>query len=87
MAAVPFLLAVASVFANLVILPLGRDGLHVAMTVGAAILHIAILVPLAHTQGAVGASIALLVSEAFVMLYAAAVGGALLRRVRQGAGA
>ena len=43
-----------------------RDGLHLLMTGAALAIHLAVLIPLASRQGAVGASIALLASEIFV---------------------
>jgi PST family polysaccharide transporter len=88
-AAIPLLVAIAGVYANLVMLPLGRDGLHLAMTAMALAIHLLILVPLASSQGAVGASIELLASECFVAAYAVMVGARLLRRalVQQGASA
>jgi PST family polysaccharide transporter len=79
-AAVPLLVAVAGVYANLVLLPLRRDGLHLIMTGAALAIHLAVLIPLAVKQGAIGASIALLASEVFVAVYAVAVGTRLLRR-------
>jgi polysaccharide transporter, PST family len=79
-AAIPFLVAVAGVYANLVMLPLHRDGLHLLMTGAALAIHIAVLIPLALRQASVGASMALLASEIFVAVYAVAVGGRLLRR-------
>jgi PST family polysaccharide transporter len=79
-AAIPLLVAVAGVYANLVILPLRRDGLHLLMTGAALAIHLAVLIPLASRQGAVGASIALLASEIFVAAYAVVVGGRLLQR-------
>jgi hypothetical protein len=66
-------------------LPLRRDGLHLLMTAAALAIHLAVLIPLARTQGAVGASIALLASECFVAAYAVTIGGRLLRRARVGA--
>lgn len=84
-AAIPLLVAVTGVFANLIMLPLRRDALHLTMTAAAAVIHVAILIPLARSDGAVGASLALLASECFVALYAIAIGGWLLRRARPGA--
>lgn len=85
MAPIALLVAVTGVFANLIMLPLGRDALHLTMTAAAAVIHVAILIPLALSKGAVGASLALLASEGFVTIYAVAVGGWLLRRAIRGA--
>jgi O-antigen/teichoic acid export membrane protein len=85
MAALPLLVAVTGVFANLIMLPLGRDALHLTMTAAAAVIHVAVLIPLARSDGAAGASLALLASECFVTLYAIAIGSRLLRRARPGA--
>ena len=81
-AAIPLLVAIAGVYANLVMLPLHRDRLHLVMTATALGIHVAILIPLALAQGAAGASVALLASEGFVAAYAVTVGGRLLRRAR-----
>jgi O-antigen/teichoic acid export membrane protein len=85
MAPLPLLVAVTGSFANLIMLPLRRDALHLTMTAAAAAIHVAILIPLALSEGAVGASLALLASEGFVTIYALAVGGWLLRRAMRAA--
>lgn len=85
MAPIPLLVALTGTFANLIMLPMQRDALHLTMTAAAAVIHVAVLIPLALSAGAVGASQALLVSEGFVTIYAIAVGGWLLRRAIRGA--
>jgi polysaccharide transporter, PST family len=85
MAPVPFLVAVASAFANLVIMALHRDRTHLAMTSGAAVINIAVVVMLARSHGAAGAAVALLAAECFVVLFAVAVGSKLLRNLSRSA--
>jgi len=79
MALVPFLVSVAGVFANYVMLALGRDRLHLAMTLIAAAVSLGALVPLATLHGAAGAGIALLATEGFVLVFACVAGVRLLR--------
>ena len=78
MAPVPFLVSVAGVFANYVMLGLGRDRLHLAMTLTAAVLNLVALVPLATVHGSVGAGIALFATECFVLLFAGIAGVRLI---------
>lgn len=81
MALVPLLLAVGSVFSNLVMLTSGRDALHLTMTIAAALVSLAFLAVLAPKYGSVGGSIALLAAETFVAVFAIVVGASMLRRL------
>lgn len=81
MAAIPVTLAVATVFSNFVIMGVGRDALHLAMTLAAAMVNVLVLIAFGRQGGAVGAGIALLAAEVFVLIYSVAVGGFLLKRM------
>jgi O-antigen/teichoic acid export membrane protein len=73
LAPLPVAIAIGGVFANLVMLPAGRDTQHLLMTASAGALNILLLLALAH-RGAVGAAIALLAAECFVAVYAVTLG-------------
>jgi O-antigen/teichoic acid export membrane protein len=85
MAPEPFLVATASAFANLVIMALHRDRVHLAMTFGAAVINIALVIMLARSHGAMGAATALLAAECFVVVFAVIAGSRLLRKLPRSA--
>jgi PST family polysaccharide transporter len=85
MALIPLVMAVASVFANFVVMALGRDRLHLMMTCGAALLNFVILMTIGESAGAVGGGIAMLAAETFVLVFAVSAGLLLLRRVLRNA--
>jgi O-antigen/teichoic acid export membrane protein len=85
MAPVPLLVAVAGVFANYVMMALGKDRLHLTMTLTAAVLNLITLVPLAARYGSVGAGIALLLTECFVLVFAWSAGSRLVRALPEAA--
>lgn len=85
MAPIPFLVAVASAFANLVIMARHRDRVHLAMTSGAAVINLALVLVLARSYGAGGAAAALLAAECFVVLFAVIAGSRLLRTLSRSA--
>jgi polysaccharide transporter, PST family len=82
MAVLPILLAVASVCANLIVLPLGRDKLHLRIVLTGAAGGLVVMVPLIKQLGARGAGITVCVAETFVMLFAAYFAYQLLREYK-----
>lgn len=69
MAVLPVLLGFASVFANLIIIPLRHDSKHVWMVTGAALTNLLLIVPCVTRWGATGAAMAVTAAELFVFLY------------------
>ncbi len=82
MAVVPLFLAAATVFANYVMLPAGKDRLHLLMTVGAGLINVAIVLAIGAAEGALAAAIGIVVAEAFVLAFSLVAGGRLLREAR-----
>jgi O-antigen/teichoic acid export membrane protein len=82
MAILPILLAVASVCANLIVLPLGRDTLHLRIVLTGAAGGLVVMVPLIKVLGAKGAGITVCIAEAFVMVSAAYFARQLLREYK-----
>jgi O-antigen/teichoic acid export membrane protein len=81
-AALPLVIAIGSVFANLVMLPAHRDLQHLIMTSTAGALNVVLILGLAH-MGATGAAIALLIAESFVALYAFRMGSRVLAELNR----
>lgn len=84
MAPIPFLVAIASVFANFVIMTMRRDRLHVAITLSAAAINVGALALFARSHGSVAAAAALMAAEVCVVLFAAVAGARLLRKLPRG---
>lgn len=82
MAVLPILLAVASVCANLIVLPLGRDKLHLRIVLTGAVSGLIVMVPLVKLLGAKGAGITVCVAEMFVMASSAYFARQLIREYK-----
>jgi O-antigen/teichoic acid export membrane protein len=84
MAPLPLLLAIASICANLIIIPFGRDVIHVQMVAIAAAVNLALIFPLVKSMGARGAGFGVCIAEVVVMAFAAYHAQRLIRKFRRG---